>query len=220
MFLRKYNNLFWFIIFSWIISIIDWMASARPFQDKVIAITGAVSDMSLATAHYLAACDASLSVTDIQDDLLKAVTQLIKNAQSDINILITVIDVCKPSEVNSWITSTISAFSKLDSCTNLASVMSRINHVSNIAELEDEEWNYIMTVNLNSVFHCVRAELKYLAKRDSIVNTASVAELMRLSQSTAYSVSKHGVVDLTRSIAKKLKNLSIQVNCICSYVFW
>ena len=194
------------------------MASARPFQDKVIAITGAASGMGLATAHYLAVRGASLSVAEIQDDLLEAAARSVKNAQPDVNILVTVIDVRKPSEVDSWIASTISAFGKLDGCANLAGVVGRTNRVSNVAELEDEEWNYIMAVNLNGVFHCVRAELKYLAKGGSIVNAASVAGLVGSPQSAAYSASKHGVVGLTRSVAKELENLSIRVNCICPYV--
>ena len=84
-----------------------------------------------------------------------------------------------------------------------------------IAELSNEEWDFVVGVNLTGVFYCMRAELRAMAGPGSIVNAASVAGLEGYPNNANYTASKHGVVGLTRGGAKEVgKSKKIRVNAV------
>lgn len=81
-----------------------------------------------------------------------------------------------------------------------------------IAELEAEEWNFVIGVNLTGVMHCLRAQMKAISDGGSIVNAASIAGLQGRPNNAAYSASKHGVIGLTKSAAKEIGARGVRVN--------
>jgi NAD(P)-dependent dehydrogenase (short-subunit alcohol dehydrogenase family) len=88
------------------------------------------------------------------------------------------------------------------------------NRVHGIADLSNEEWDFVIGVNLTGVFYSMRAELRVMAGPGSIVNAASVAGLEGYPNNANYTASKHGVVGLTRSGAKEVGKKNIRVNAI------
>jgi NAD(P)-dependent dehydrogenase (short-subunit alcohol dehydrogenase family) len=80
--------------------------------------------------------------------------------------------------------------------------------------LSNEEWDFLIRVNLTGVFYCMRAELRVMAGPGSIVNAASVAGLEGYANNANYTASKHGVVGLTRSGAKEVGQKNIRVNAV------
>ena len=70
-----------------------------------------------------------------------------------------------------------------------------------------------MRVNLTGLMYCLRAELRNMSSGGSIVNAASVQGTMGFAKHAAYSASKHGVIGLTRSVAKESAP-NIRVNAI------
>ena len=79
-----------------------------------------------------------------------------------------------------------------------------------------EEWGKVMRVNLDGPFHCCRAVAPGMIaqKYGRIVNIASVAGKEGNPNASAYSVSKAGVIALTKSLGKELAGHDIAVNCI------
>jgi NAD(P)-dependent dehydrogenase (short-subunit alcohol dehydrogenase family) len=79
-----------------------------------------------------------------------------------------------------------------------------------------EEWAKVMRVNLDGPFHCCRALAPHMIanKYGRIVNIASVAGKEGNPNASAYSVSKAGVIALTKSLGKELAGHDIAVNCI------
>ena len=75
--------------------------------------------------------------------------------------------------------------------------------MSAAADVTDDEWQQVIAVNLTAPFLRTRAVLPHmLAKgKGAIVNTASEASLRGSAAGTAYTVSKHGIVGLTKSVA-------------------
>lgn len=85
-----------------------------------------------------------------------------------------------------------------------------------VADYDVAEWKRIMAINLDGVFHCCKAiaPLMIASGYGRIVNTASVAGKEGNPNASAYSVSKAGVIALTKSLGKELAEHNIAVNCI------
>jgi NAD(P)-dependent dehydrogenase (short-subunit alcohol dehydrogenase family) len=78
-------------------------------------------------------------------------------------------------------------------------------------------WRRMIDVNLTGTFLCTQAALPAMlaARFGRIVNIASVAGLEGFSHVSAYCAAKHGVVGLTRALAKELAKAPITVNAVC-----
>jgi NAD(P)-dependent dehydrogenase (short-subunit alcohol dehydrogenase family) len=83
-------------------------------------------------------------------------------------------------------------------------------------EVTDAEWERVLGVNLTGPFMLTRAVVPHmLAKgKGAIVNTCSEAGLRGSAAGTAYTVSKHGIVGLTKSSAIMYRNRGIRVNAV------
>jgi NAD(P)-dependent dehydrogenase (short-subunit alcohol dehydrogenase family) len=106
------------------------------------------------------------------------------------------------------------ALGKLDGAANIAGVEGKHGVFTNFIDMKNEEWDYIISINLTGLMYCLRAELRVMEKGASIVNAASIAGLMGRPGIGAYSVSKHGVVGLTKTAAKEVGPQGIRVNAV------
>jgi 3-oxoacyl-[acyl-carrier protein] reductase len=81
--------------------------------------------------------------------------------------------------------------------------------------LTDEVWRKILGVNVMGTFYASRAAAKVMLEQKSgcIVNMASVSGLSGLGSSIPYSVSKAGVISLTKTFARALAP-HVRVNAI------
>lgn len=184
-------------------------------QGKVIAITGGASGIGLATARICAERGASLAISDIQTALLEQSVAQLKADFPNTKVVGTHVDVTKSESVDSWIDATVKHFGKLDGAANIAGVeKARKDVFCDVEDLPNEDWDFVIGVNLTGVFYCVRAQLKVMERGASIVNCASLAGLMGRPGICAYSVSKHGVVGLTRTVAKEVGGKGIRVNAV------
>lgn len=157
------------------------------FEGKVIAITGAASGIALATAHLLASRGASISVADIHREPLDAAVADIKERHPNVKIYAKAVDVKSGREVDDWLDETIKHLGPLTGAANLAGV---IIMGKQIVDTRDEDWDFVMDVNLKGVFNCIRAELQRMDKDASIVSASSTAGLHGVDGGAAYSTSK------------------------------
>ncbi|CAL5866261.1 uncharacterized protein PFLUO_LOCUS468 [Penicillium psychrofluorescens] len=186
-------------------------------KGKVIAITG-VRGIGLAVARQLHAHGALLSLADISTECLTNAVSEITGRSEDSTIMTTPVDVSSSSSVNAWITETVSRFGRLDGAANMAGVIGKQHGVGKLTDLEDDEWDMLMRVNLSGMMYCLRAELRAIADsasggKGSIVNAASIQGLRGFPLHAAYSATKHGIVGLTRSVAKEV-GPGIRVNAV------
>jgi NAD(P)-dependent dehydrogenase (short-subunit alcohol dehydrogenase family) len=159
------------------------MAAHLPLKGKVIAITGAASGIGLATAHLLASRGATLSLADMSSEALAEHSSDIRTKHS-VQVHEFVLDVRKTSLVDAWIKDIITQFGKLDGTANMAGVAPKSIGVKGVAEQDEDEWEFVLGINLTGTMHCLRAQLGVISQGGSIVNAASELRLYPLYQET------------------------------------
>lgn len=121
-------------------------------------------------------------------------------------------DVSKPEEVKRLVTFAKNTFGPIDILVNNAG----IDKFQLFTDIADEDWNEVITNNLNSVFYMTREVVKGMINKKSgcIINISSIWGMVGASCEVAYSVSKAGIDGLTKSLAKELAPSGIRVNSI------
>ena len=122
-------------------------------------------------------------------------------------------DVTKLADVERARDDTVKALGRIDILVNNAGIAG-MNATT--WEYPAAEWQQVMRVNLDGPFHCCRAVAPGMIAQNygRIVNIASVAGKEGNPNASAYSVSKAGVIALTKSLGKELAAYDIAVNAI------
>lgn len=178
-------------------------------EGKVIALTGCASGIGLATAHLLASRGASISIADVRLEPLENAVSEIKKSNPGACVFHKAVNVVKADEVGAWLDETIKELGPLTGAANLAGVLGKTG-MKPIKDLSDEEFDFVMGVNLKGVFNCIRAELQRMDKDASIVNASSVAGLKGYANGGAYSTSK--VRRLLHSVPRTTLSLTTGMN--------
>jgi NAD(P)-dependent dehydrogenase (short-subunit alcohol dehydrogenase family) len=182
-------------------------------KDKVIVITGAASGIGLETARLFASKGAKLSLADVQEKPLKDLEDELQQAGAQ--VFVQTVDVRDRKAVEAWIAATVDRFGKLDGAANLAGVIGKQANAIEIRDIDDDDWDFVMGVNVVGLRNCLRAQIPHFNEGASIVNAASILGLIGAAKNLAYCASKHAVVGMTRAAAKELGPKKIRVNCIC-----
>jgi len=171
----------------------------------VVLVTGAASGIGRACVQRLAGDGAAVAALDLRDDGL-----------GDLGTLQIAADVTDAVAVATAIASTEAELGPLDAVVNVAGITGSQAaaecHVTPV-----DEWRRVLDVNLTGTFIVCRAALPGMVARGTgtIVNVASVAGLVAFPGRCAYSASKGGVVQLTRSLAADYAGRGIRANAIC-----
>jgi ketoreductase RED2 len=122
-------------------------------------------------------------------------------------------DVGRPDDARRLVEAAAAAHGRLDAVVNNAGIARRIPH-EDLDAVDDAFWDLVMAVNLKGPWNVARAARPHLAAaRGQIVNTASIAGFTAVGSSIPYSVSKAGVLQLTKLLAKAL-GPEIRVNAV------
>ncbi len=85
-----------------------------------------------------------------------------------------------------------------------------------LAEMDEEFFEYVMTLNVTSTFLASKAVVPHMGDGSSIINLASQAGRDGGGPgASAYGASKGAVMTFTRALAKELGPSNIRVNCVC-----
>lgn len=85
-----------------------------------------------------------------------------------------------------------------------------------IVRMKKEDWDNVMTTNLNGVFNCTKAVARIMIKqrKGRIINLTSVVGEMGNSGQTNYAASKAGIIGFTKAAARELASRAITVNAV------
>ncbi|KIW00627.1 uncharacterized protein PV09_07822 [Verruconis gallopava] len=177
---------------------------------KVVALTGGASGIGLACAKLFVARGARISTADLQEKALQDAETAIKSVTPTAEVMTYVLDVRNEEGCKAWIEETVKRYGRLDCAANIAGVFKGVP----LSKEDGSAWNFMIDVNLTGLKNCMQAQLPHLRSGGSIVNAASILGITGDGEAAAYSVSKHGVVGLTRSAAKEYGPKGIRINGI------
>jgi len=180
------------------------------FDNKVAIVTGGASGIGRAAAEILAARGAAVAILDLKGSEGQSVADGV--TERGARAIFCSADVAQAEDVNSAIGRAREAFGPI----NALIVSAGIQRYGNALTTSDEQWAEVMSVNLNGAWYAARACLPDLRRNGgAIVNVASVQSLACQANVLAYTVSKHAVIGLTRSMAIDFAGANVRVNAVC-----
>ncbi len=166
-------------------------------QGKVAIVTGCGSGIGEATAKLFASEGAKVVGVDINQESIEKIVGIIREAGG--TALGVKADVSKIEDVEAVIDKAVQEYGGVDVLFNNAGIM---DNFSTVADLSQELWAKVLAVNLTGPFLLSRAALQVMLKqkRGVIINNASVGGLFGVRGGAAYTVSKHGLIGLTKNM--------------------
>ena len=181
---------------------------SKRFVAKRVLVTGAASGIGRATAARMAAEGAALVLGDIDPAGLRDISERIL-LEHQTRPRTVVYDAADPASCRRLVEA---AEGELDVVCNIAGNYDR----ARFTDTADAQWDRVLAVNLDSVFHISKAALPLLVRRrGNIVNTASIAGITGLAYACAYAVAKAGIIALTKSLAAEYGEAGVRVNVVC-----
>jgi len=150
---------------------------------KVAFVTGAASGIGRITAVAFAQRGASVGVADIDQQRNHETASMITEVGGQ--AIAVRCDVTRGEDVQAALHQTVEAFGRLDYAFNNAGAEQQPKPT---AEITEEEWDRIITINLRSVFLCLKYEIPLLLQHGggAIVNTSSGAGVKVFGRGAAY----------------------------------
>jgi glucose 1-dehydrogenase len=184
-------------------------------EGKNVLVTGASSGIGQAIAARFARHGANVAINYLGDPASAADTDELVRAggQDRVRHVLVGADVSKEQDAIRMVRETAEQLGGLDILVNNAGI--QIARPSE--ELSSADFDKVIGVNLRGAFVCAREAIKHFLARDAvgaIVNVSSVHEVIPRPYYLAYSVSKGGMHNLTRTLALEYAGRGIRVNGI------
>lgn len=180
-------------------------------NDKVAVITGASRGIGRELALAFASEGADIVINYINDE------SAANSVASDViamgrRALIVQADVSKRQDIKELFQKSIDEFGRIDILVNNAGVNKR----GWFEEATDEDWDWIMSINLKGPFICSQEVFPIMKKQKSgrIINISSVAGEYHGPKTVHYAVSKAGLNSLTKVVARYGAEHNILVNAV------
>jgi NAD(P)-dependent dehydrogenase (short-subunit alcohol dehydrogenase family) len=184
----------------------------KRLDGKVALITGGGTGIGAACARVFAEEGAAVVITGRRRDTLEQVVREL--ATSGTRALAVAGSVTDEAHVRTAVAQSVRAFGRLDILVNNAGVGA---FGQRLHETDDTTWETMLAVNLTGAYRMIKAVVPEMIKAGggSIVNVSSIASLVGIPLTAAYSASKGGLDALTRCVAVDYAPQRIRCNSVC-----
>jgi 3-oxoacyl-[acyl-carrier protein] reductase len=187
------------------------MSDTTELAGRVALVTGASRNIGRAIALALAGAGAAVAVNarTSKEDAEK-VAQEVRAAGGKAEVYMA--DIADAGAVKAMVDAIFKRFGRIDILVLNASVRSE----KPFTEMNFEEWRVPLSITLDGAFHCVKACLPAMiqAGGGAIVTLGGQMALSGAKNRVHGSVAKHGLVGMTRALAREFGDRGIRVNCV------
>ena len=183
----------------------------KSLEGKVAVVTGAGQGIGEAIACRFAEDGAIVVAAHRSADSGERLVDKIRSVGDEATFIPT--DVTRAEDVSRLAKETEKRFGRIDVLCNNAGV----GLLRTVVESTEEEYDYVMDVNVRGVFLCCKYFLPAMLRQagSSVINMASVASFVGFPRDAAYCASKGAVLMLTRQLAVDYSQAGVRVNAIC-----
>lgn len=181
------------------------------FDEKSVIVTGGALGIGQAVCEILAERGARVAIFDWDENAGIETCERIRQTGGE--VIFEKVNVADFEAVNAAVEKSHERFGRLDSLI----VSAGIQRYGTAVSTDDEQWEEVLGINLKGAWNAAKAVIPFLRKSGggSIVNISSVQALASQQNVLAYTVSKHGLIGLTRSMAMDFAKEKIRANCVC-----
>ena len=183
-------------------------------HNRTAIVTGAARGLGQAIASRMRQSGANIAAWDLPDaGIDEAAASLRRDVASSAELAGVGTDIADADSVAKALEATLQKFSTVDILINNAGIS---GPNLRLWEYPPDEWRQVIDVNLVGSYLVSRAVVPTMIARGygRIVNIASVAGKDGNPNASAYSASKAGLINLTKSLGKELAGTGVLVNCV------
>lgn len=184
---------------------------AGRLQGKIALISGGATGMGGASSRLFAAEGAKVGVVDRNEDAGRAVVEEIRKAGGTATFAKA--DVSNAAEVDAAVKAVSSELGTINVLFNHAGTII----IKPFLDCTLEEWNWLMGVNVTSMYLMTRAVLPGMLKagKGSIVCTSSISAVAATPREVFYNATKGACHMFAQSIAVEYRDQGIRCNTVC-----
>ena len=190
------------------------MADLLDLSGKVAIVTGGARGLGFCVVNRLAEAGAMVMIVDIAVEFARAAVDYFVGIGRDVRFAET--DVRDVAQIDAAVHATVEAYGRVDILVNNAAFW----RMAPFLDLTEAAWDDMVDTDLKGTVFFTQAVVRRMAEQGAggkIVNVASVAGLSMESSVgllTPYVAAKSGVVGISQSLARELKPLGININCV------
>ncbi|RPJ96135.1 3-oxoacyl-[acyl-carrier-protein] reductase [Rummeliibacillus sp. TYF005] len=184
----------------------------KPLANKVAIVTGASRGIGAEIAKALAKNGATVVATysSSEVEMQKIIQEIEEQGGQAIAVKANVSEL---EDSRRLIDEVLKQFTKVDILINNAG----ITKDRSFRKMSKDEWDQVINVNLNGIFHTTSAVINHMIDRKygRIINISSIIGQAGGFGQTNYAASKAGILGFTKSLALETAKSGITVNAVC-----
>lgn len=177
---------------------------------RVAIVTGGSRGLGQAAAVALAEAGADVAIFGI-GDAAESITAIDATGRRALSVEIDLIT-ATPEQLDAAVAEVVARFGRLDILVNNAGIIRR----TPAAEYSAADWDDVIAINQNAVFHLCQAAGRRMIQQGSgkIINVASMLSFQGGINVPGYAASKHAVAGITKALANEWASQGVNVNAI------
>lgn len=193
--------------------------NAKPMSDlldlsgKTAIVSGGAMGMGFCTVNRLCEAGASVVIADIATEFAEKNMEFLLAKGYNVKFVKT--DVRSVAQIQSAVDFAVKEFGGIDILCTVAAVWSH----RTLFDVSEESWNEHLDINLKGVMFFVQAVAKVMEKQGRGGKIVTISSIAGIASDPApimfeYVASRSGVIAITKSLARALKPMGININCV------